>query len=341
MEHYIAVDNVTAWPNLTLMPNGDIIATIFNQPTHGGWEGDVACWASEDGGKLWTLRGTPAVHEPTTNRMNVAAGLGHDDTLIVLASGWDKRPPKGQAQYGEVGQTVLPMWTCLSEDGGRTWTRGENVPLPGDASQRIIPFGDIVRLSDGLLGVCIYSWEPPNGHNAYFYTSADKGQSWRVCGTIRKGNTNETTPIALPDGRVLAVGRTLGAAHLDLFESTDGGKSWADNGPVTGDHEHPGHLLQLKDGRLLLSHGRRCKANNPFYLGLGYKLSTDGGRTWGRSEGLLESRHVGGMHWPHSDGGYPSSVQLADGTLVTAYYSSSAPGVHERYHMGVVRWLAE
>jgi len=55
MERYIAIDNVCAWPNLTQMPDGTIIATIFNQPTHGGWEGDVECWASEDDGRTWHL----------------------------------------------------------------------------------------------------------------------------------------------------------------------------------------------------------------------------------------------------------------------------------------------
>lgn len=51
MERYIAVDNVCAWPNLTRLADGSIVATIFNQPTHGGWEGDVECWASTDFGK--------------------------------------------------------------------------------------------------------------------------------------------------------------------------------------------------------------------------------------------------------------------------------------------------
>ena len=40
---YVAIDNVCAWPNLTLMPNGEIAAVIFNEPCHGTWEGDVEC----------------------------------------------------------------------------------------------------------------------------------------------------------------------------------------------------------------------------------------------------------------------------------------------------------
>ncbi len=40
----VAIDNVCAWPNLTVFRDGTIIATIFNQPCHGLWEGDVECW---------------------------------------------------------------------------------------------------------------------------------------------------------------------------------------------------------------------------------------------------------------------------------------------------------
>jgi hypothetical protein len=52
----VAIDNVCAWPNLTVLRDGTIIATIFNQPCHGLWEGDVECWGSADGGRSWTLR---------------------------------------------------------------------------------------------------------------------------------------------------------------------------------------------------------------------------------------------------------------------------------------------
>jgi hypothetical protein len=38
-----------------------------------------------------------------------------------------------------------------------------------------------------------------------------------------------------------------------------------------------------------------------------------------------------------NDCGYPSSVQLADGRIVTAYYSKSAPE-HPGYHMGTAVW---
>ena len=88
MERYIAIDNVCAWPNLTRMPDGRIIAAIFNQPCHGRWEGDVEGWETRDEGRFWTRCGVAAPHEPETNRMNVGAGLAGNGDLIVLASGW-------------------------------------------------------------------------------------------------------------------------------------------------------------------------------------------------------------------------------------------------------------
>lgn len=324
-ERYVAVDNVCAWPNLTLLPEGDLVAAIFNQPTHGGWEGDVECWASKDQGQTWSLRGVPAPHEPGTNRMNVAAGCGHDGSLLVLASGWSRRNAAGDYSSPQEGD-VLPIWACRSEDGAENWDRTETVALPPGKSRRIIPFGDIVRLPDSALGVCIYSWSPPDEHNVYFYTSLDHGRTWDVHGTIREGNTNETTPLVLPDGRLLAAARTLDDQHLQLFESEDGGLTWKSSGPVTLGSQHPGHLLLLSDGRVLLSYGIRNKG----LYGVGARLSADAGRTWEPPRVLVDFQIA-------TDGGYPSSVQTDDGTVVTAYYCNKIP-THQRYHMGVVRW---
>ena len=146
-ERYIAIDNVCAWPNLTRLPDGAITTAIFNQPTHGGWEGDVECWASEDEGYTWRLRGVPAKHEPGTNRMNVAAGCGHDGRLIVLASGWSNRNPIGSYSSPHEG-AVLPIWVCISRDGGETWTQEGSVALPSHSDSRLIPFGDIIKLGE-------------------------------------------------------------------------------------------------------------------------------------------------------------------------------------------------
>ena len=83
MERFLAGDNVCAWPNLTQMPDGRLIVTIFNQPAHGTLPGDIECWESRDEGRFWQRCGVPAPHAPGTNRMNVAVGLARDSALIV------------------------------------------------------------------------------------------------------------------------------------------------------------------------------------------------------------------------------------------------------------------
>jgi hypothetical protein len=84
----VAVDAVCAWPNLTTLPDGTILATIHNQPSHLQQPADVDCWASADGGVTWTKRGTPAPRDDQhAARGMVAAGLARNGDLIVITTG--------------------------------------------------------------------------------------------------------------------------------------------------------------------------------------------------------------------------------------------------------------
>lgn len=334
MERYIAIDNVCAWPNLTQMPDGAIIATIFNRPTHGGWEGDVDCWASEDGGLTWQYRGTPAPHEPTTNRMNVAAGLAQDGALIVLAAGWSNRPPVTEPVKVYFGDSeILPAWVCRSTDGGRTWDRSGRIQFMDGLSVYPMPFGDIVPLQDGTLGVSLYGRDRvdvADGISAHLYVSSDEGHSWQHRSVIGSGDYNETNLLTLRSGRLLAAARTWNDHHLEMFYSDDSGSTWSPAGMVTLARQHPAHLLELADGRVLLVYGLR----NPGLHGVAARLSPDGGMTWGEPQILVN------LGPDKVDCGYPASVQTDDGTIVTAYYAAST-AAHQRYHMGVVRWQPE
>ena len=101
----VAVKDVCAWPNLTKLGDGTVVATIFNQPCHGNWEGDVDCWATTDGGKSWEFLGRPVPTSRRTNRMNVAAGVNGQGELIVLASGWSHRPRGARRRWVLRGRT--------------------------------------------------------------------------------------------------------------------------------------------------------------------------------------------------------------------------------------------
>ena len=72
----------------------------------------------------------------------------------------------------------------------------------------------------------------------------------------------------------------------------------------------------LKDGRLLAAYGRRTKDRGGF--GEYASISSDGGRTWDCEIKLSGSTN--------DDLGYPASVELDDGTILTVYYQQPPTG---------------
>jgi hypothetical protein len=136
---------------------------------------------------------------------------------------------------------------------------------------------------------------------------------------------NETAPLALPNGELLACARTVADPHLELFRSLDGGRTWQHEEALSLASQHPGHLLGLSDGRLLLTYGDRRDGHQ----GIEARVSADVGRTWSDPARLVELEP--------GDLGYPSSVQNDDGSLVTAWYCRGV-AAHQRYHMGVAVW---
>lgn len=315
----VAIDNVCAWPNLTVLRDGTVVATIFNQPCHGLCEGDVECWASVDGGRTWTLRGTPTAHDPGTNRMNVAAGLAGNGDLLVIASGWSHRPPKGQSAGHGPPARILAPWVCRSTDGGRNWSV-DKVALSQDtpAGRPGVPFGDILSGLDGALRVALYGGEPGT---SFVYRSPDDGRTWGEPVILAaRAVAHEPALFHLGKGRWLAAVRHHG---LDLYASDDDARSWTRREPLTSANQHPGHIARLQDGRLLLSYGNRVEPK-----GVDVRLSGDEGRTW--SDPLRVADFQG-------DGGYPSSVQLPAARVLTAFYAQRT-AAHPRYQMGVVLW---
>lgn len=327
MERFIAIDNVCAWPNLTRLADDTLVAAIFNQPCHGTWEGDIECWRSVDGGKSWQPLSVPAPHAPGTNHMHVAAGLAHDGAFIVISSGWTHKAPRGQAPPAGERTGLLPT-VSRTVDGGRSWQQSRAVSMP-EGIPPLMPYGDIVRSPDGTLGVSFYSRTGVDQHRAYLLRSRDDGLTWGEPAVIGGGFFSETPVLCLDEQRWLAAGRDQSDGHVELVVSDDGGQTWSGQGSLTMPGQHPAHLLHLLDDRILLVYGIR----NQGMYGVAARLSDDEGRTWGEPLLLVDLEET-------NDGGYPCSAQLADGTIVTAFYSDGIQA-HRRWHMGVVRWRAE
>jgi hypothetical protein len=330
VERYIAIDNVCAWPNLTVLRDGTIVATIFGKPSHGQVAGAAECWASSDG-RFWEKRGVPAPNDPSTNRMNVAAGLAKNGDLLVLCSGWtDVKQPQRPKQPA-FRDDILGAWVCRSSDGGRTWTQRKAFAKPEPGRTEFIPFGDIFVGADGALHASCYAGEfidptksmKTKDSHSWHFRSDDDGATWRPTSVIGEKH-NETTLLHLGGKNWLAAAR---CDAVELFRSADDGATWQGPQRVTERNEINAHLARLSDGRLLLTYGNRVKGQ----FGVLAKLSGDEGQTW--SQPLRVARSL------ESDCGYPSSVQRPDGMIVTAYYAKRAEN-HDRYHMGVAIWRA-
>lgn len=317
----VAISDVCAWPKLTQLSHGTIIATIFNKPCHGTSEGDIECWASTDEGHHWQKRGTPAPHEPNSNRIHVAVGLAADGSLVVLTSGWSNE--YGSGKVGPPFRShVLKPWICRSSDEGRTWT------IDKDSFPEVrVPFGSIVVGQDGTLRAAASSGGAKT--ISYVYRSVDDGKTWGNAVPLDSTrHRDETALFHLGGGRWLAAARQFNMG-MGLYASTDDGKTWEYREEMTGSYQIPGHFCRLRDGGLLFAYGHRT-ANLKGVEGVDVKLSHDDGRHWSEPVRLLEFQ---------GDGGYPCSVQLADGQILTAYYAQKTDGFG-RYHMGVVVWDA-
>ena len=325
----VAVENVTAWPNLTLLRDGTIVAALFNKPSHGRVAGEVQCWASSDRGKTWEKRGMPIPHAPHTNRMNHSCGLAKNGDLVAIVSGWSDVPLEGQIRQfeGPFRSSVLDPAVCRSSDGGRTWT-ADHQALPARCPDggMATSFGDIVAGADGELRVAVYGAKgivglQPGTEMVFLYRSRDDGRTWTdPVALSAPHHRNETAILHLGQGKWIAVARYH---NLALFRSDDDARSWEYVAEVTGTAELPGHLLRLRDGRILLTHGDRTEDQ-----GVEVRFSSDEGVTWSDPLRVMDFQ---------GDGGYPSSVQLDDGQVLTAYYAQAIEG-HQGYHMGVVTW---
>lgn len=155
------------------------------------------------------------------------------------------------------------------------------------------------------------------GLGEWVLRSTDGGVSWSA--PIPTVVNSPHGPIQLKDGRLLYPGKQLWSAEhkIGVAESKDDGQTWQwlaeipeRPGDEAGNNYHELHGVEAADGTLIVHIRNHSTTNKGETL---QTESTDGGKTW--SEPLIISADgIGG------DLGYPSTVELADGTLLTVWY---------------------
>ncbi|MFO7611930.1 MAG: exo-alpha-sialidase [Clostridia bacterium] len=334
LERFIAVDNGGLWPQLRLACEGEIYMTGFNRPSHGKTQGDIDCWKSADGGRLFSYAGTPVRHEPGCNRMNNVSGFAQNGDFLTIVSGYSNRPEiiyddeKYLSEYFYKSEVLVPV-AARSADGGKTYSaKPLNYCFAGES---IIPFGEIIGIGNGALAASIYVLGAVKTvdfknckRRAGILVSRDDGDTWGEFYEIDR-DINETSILYLDGNRMIAAARTAEKQHIRLYMSNDGGVSWKFMEDGSMINQMPASLTRLNDGRILMCYGVRNNQKSIIF-----RTADERGENWSEPSVLAVLDGAGDM-------GYPSSVQLGDGTIVTAYYADGST-VHNRYHTGIIRW---
>jgi sialidase-1 len=307
-ERVIAVQGGGYFPVMVKLRDGSLGAVIRGGAGHVGRGGRLDYIRSADGGRTWSSP-IVAVDSPGDDR-NPALGQMPDGTLVLAYAEARSYRPDGTFDL-KAGPYVPHLVT--SSDGGKTWSakRPLQSPIPNAS-----PFGKIAVLRDGTGLLSIY--EMPS-NRVGILRSRDSGKTWGDW-SLLPGH-DETQVVELPDGRLLAFTRIEepGPFGLLLSESADKGRTWTNSRRLLKAQQWPYDATVLESGHLLLSYGSRVD-----HFGAGVVLSTDGGKTWD-----AEHRVLVGWDSLSTDTGYPSTVQLDDGTIVTMYYAvgtAACPG---------------
>ena len=207
--------------------------------------------------------------------------------------------------FPEDAKKYVGSWTMRSDDGGATFTSPARCPVSS-------PHGPVV-MRDGRL---IYLGKLfPEGMDRPFgivsCAESRHGLHWDVLGevplpeNVTNGQFHEPHVIELNDGALLCLIRYhYPNGDLGIYKSVsrDGGRTWST--PEDMDiHGSPPHLLRHSSGAIVLTYGWR---HTPYG-------QRDDGATWSDEIILRDDG-------PDGDLGYPCSVELPNGDILTVYY---------------------
>ncbi len=327
----------SAWPSILRCKNGELLIAFCEamrrkaRITHADPSFLGLILRSRDGGETWSEQ--PEVIGDYSYYGMDDPGIMQLSSGRILANAFRRAyaPAAAAEQRADIRfQPVKPFewaggysdqmtYVFHSLDNARTWLDPAHVNIaPFRSACQLRP---IIELKDGTLllpcyeeifGPSLTDPEKSSTWTAFCCRSRDAGRNWGEATLIaphREIGFNEPSMIQLPSGKIVTLMRTAPAGWLYQSDSQDGGRTWS--APVkTPLFGHPADLRLLQDGRLLATYGHR----RPPY-GIRACVSADEARTWDmKNEIVLRDDFKNG------DLGYPTTTQLSDGTLLTAYY---------------------
>ena len=317
------------WPSVCRVGKHELLAAASGFRTgHIDPFGKSVCFSSFDDGRTW---GAPLVvnDSPVDDRDTGLVALGEgkalltwfaSDTRGLLArpagSGKDRLKTR---RYRMDFHPVVDAWddAVVAANVG-AFTRLRNADgtwSPRRKSLVSAPHGPTLRRDGTLLYLgneCSHEFGNTGGlkmGDIIAVESRDFGESWTKLGSVPnpdEGKFWEANVLELPNGELVGAIRHEPGFSTYLTRSSDGGRTWAK--PEFLVAGAPPSLMLHSTGTIIMSYSWR--GENP---GQRMAFSRDGGKTWSLDWILRDDG-------PTPDLGYPSTVELADGSLRTVYY---------------------
>ena len=323
-----SIYNYFAWPSIARLQDGRLAVTCSGfRRGHVCPFGQAVMMTSSDEGQTYTSAAA-IIETPLDDRDAGVVPFGENGVIVTSFNNTraaQRNWNPDNAEYMAYVDTVtdedearyLGSTFRLSFDGGNTFGDIHISPVTS-------PHGP-TALSDGTL-----LWVGRTFAEDDVFDENDRIEAWRIntdgsmefVGAVppvfRNGtriNACEPSALELPDGTLLCQFRAEnGLFTVFQTRSSDGGRTWSEPVQLLADRGgSPPHLYLHSSGVLISSYGYR---QNPY--GVRLMLSTDYGQTWKKDIVLWETDSS-------SDLGYPATVELNDGTLLTVFYAKDTP----------------
>jgi len=332
MSNEMSHHNYFGWPTAIRLKNGKIaVAASGFRLRHICPFGKAVIAFSEDNGETYTAPAA-VIDTPLDDRDGGLTTFGESGLIIASFNNtraFQRSQPQATAYDNayldtvtdEQEQAYLGSTYRISYDNGVTFGPIYKSPVTS-------PHGP-VELSDGTI---LWVGRTFSAENKQMYGDKilvykmDLNGGMEYVGGIDNVDMEcnplscEPHTVELADGRLLThirVQKVGAEAMFTIFqsESTDKGKTWTKPVqllPKLGGS--PPHILKHSSGALVCTYGYR---EAPF--GVKMMISFDNGKTWDYGHDI----YVNGVS---GDLGYPSTVELDDGSMITVFYAHSQKG---------------
>ncbi len=311
-----------AWPSVAEIGDGKLMAVCSERDRHTDPYGRVVGFISEDRGASWS--------EPFIIMDGVLddrdAGIVYWNGKVIVSTFTqtvELYSNSGIAEWvnyvkqisQEEYDKAFGSKYCISIDNGQTWGEVLDCPIFAPHGMIITPDGKLAYVGYAKFGKESGSWLNDDSYIGISFS--EDGINWSEVKMIASAEDrisygfDEPHAVYNDNGEIVVALRT--ASGIYQTKSADGGNNWSEYQKINDAGDTPPHLLKLEDDTIILTYGYRSSPH-----GIRAMVSYDGCETWSEEIIVTSDGTIGsGEDW---DMGYPCTIYLGDGKLLTVYY---------------------